>query len=284
MQSSRLIRHPRGALDPALLGRQRVPSIETPILYKSDARGRPRLRDPVPPRARHVLRAAAEPAALQAAADVRRLRPLLPDRALLAGRGAARRPRARVHAARPRDELRRAGRHLAIGRWLWPRSGALLGIEVALPLPPHDVRRDAMRATARQARPALRPRDRRSSPLGSRPRSFAVFRRGSGGRRRALPERAGRRRGALAQGLRRARRVRQGVGRQGAPTDLQSADGAVRSPIPRVTERGRSGAQRSGGAVRCRRRLGRVHRRRLRSPSSSACSARCGRSSRAASS
>ena len=55
------------------------------------------------------LRAAAEPAAAQAAADGRRHRPLLPDRPLLPRRGPARRPAARVHPARPRDELRRRG-------------------------------------------------------------------------------------------------------------------------------------------------------------------------------
>ena len=57
-----------------------------------------------------VLRAAAVAAAVQAAADDGRLRALLPDRPLLPRRGPARRPPARVHAARPRDVLRRGGR------------------------------------------------------------------------------------------------------------------------------------------------------------------------------
>ena len=56
-----------------------------------------------------VLRAAAVAAAVQAAADDRRLRALLPDRPLLPRRGPARRPPARVHPARPRDVLRRGG-------------------------------------------------------------------------------------------------------------------------------------------------------------------------------
>ena len=60
---------------------------------------------------RQVLRAAAGAAAVQAAADGRRLRPLLPDRALLPRRGEPRRPLAgRVLPARFRDELRRRRR------------------------------------------------------------------------------------------------------------------------------------------------------------------------------
>ena len=57
-----------------------------------------------------VLRAAAVAAAVQAAADDRRLRALLPDRPLLPRRGHPRRPPARVHAARPRDVVRGRGR------------------------------------------------------------------------------------------------------------------------------------------------------------------------------
>ena len=75
-----------------------------------DARGRARLPRAVAPAAGRVLRAAAVAAALQAAADDRRLRALLPDRALLPRRGPARRPPAGVHAARPRDVVRRGGR------------------------------------------------------------------------------------------------------------------------------------------------------------------------------
>ena len=57
-----------------------------------------------------VLRAAAEPAAVQAAPDGRWPRPLLPDRPLPARRGPPRRPAVRVHAARRGDELRRRRR------------------------------------------------------------------------------------------------------------------------------------------------------------------------------
>ena len=71
---------------------------------------RARLRRAVASAARLVLRAAAEPAAVQAAAHGRRPRPLLPDRAVPPRRRSSRRPPVRVHAARPRDELRRPGR------------------------------------------------------------------------------------------------------------------------------------------------------------------------------
>ena len=74
-----------------------------------DARRRPRLHRAVAPPAGHGLRPAPEPAAAQAAADGRRPRPLLPDRPLLPRRGRPGRPPARVHPARPGDELRRRG-------------------------------------------------------------------------------------------------------------------------------------------------------------------------------
>src|SRR5439155_4552567 len=58
-----------------------------------------------------VLRPAAGAAAIQAVADDVRLRPLLPDRALLSRRGSARRPvTRRILSARRRDELCHAGR------------------------------------------------------------------------------------------------------------------------------------------------------------------------------
>ena len=82
-------------------------------------RGRSRVPRPVAPRARFVLRPAAVAAAVQAAADGRRHRSLLPDRPLPARRGPAGRPAVRVHATRCRDELRRSGRragsHQCIG-------------------------------------------------------------------------------------------------------------------------------------------------------------------------
>ncbi len=75
-----------------------------------DARGCARLPRAGASAARQLVRTAAEPAALQAAAHGRRHGALLPDRALLPRRGLPRRPAAGVHPARHRDELRRAGR------------------------------------------------------------------------------------------------------------------------------------------------------------------------------
>ncbi len=67
------------------------------------ARGRARVPRPVARPPRHVLRAAAVAAAVQADADDGRLRPLLPDLQVLPRRGPARRPPAGVHADRRRD-------------------------------------------------------------------------------------------------------------------------------------------------------------------------------------
>ena len=77
-----------------------------------DAGGRARLHRAVAAAPGRVLRAAAVAAAAQAAADGRRLRPLLPARPRLPRRGPPRRPPAGAHAGRHRDELRgRGGRH-----------------------------------------------------------------------------------------------------------------------------------------------------------------------------
>ena len=87
-------------------------------------RGRPRLPGAGAAPARQLVRPAAEPAAVQAAADGRRHGALLPDRPLLPRRGLPRRPAAGVHPARHRDELRRAGRRdRASPRRSWPRCG-----------------------------------------------------------------------------------------------------------------------------------------------------------------
>ena len=80
------------------------------MLSRSTPEGARDFLVPCAPRARDLLRAAAVAAAVQAAADGRRLRALLPDRALLSRRGPARRPPARLHPARHRDVVRRASR------------------------------------------------------------------------------------------------------------------------------------------------------------------------------
>ena len=66
-------------------------------------RGRARLPGAFARARRHVLRAAAVAAAVQADADDRGFRPLLPDHQVLPRRGSARRPPARVHPDRYRN-------------------------------------------------------------------------------------------------------------------------------------------------------------------------------------
>src|SRR5437763_879484 len=81
-----------------------------PEAHALHAGGGTRLPGPRPDSAGLVLRAAPIPADLQAAVDDRRLRALLPDRALLPRRGPARRPPARVQPAGPGDVVRGRGR------------------------------------------------------------------------------------------------------------------------------------------------------------------------------
>ncbi len=127
-----------------------------------DARGCPRVPRAVAQGARFVLRAAAVAAAVQAAADGRRCRPLLPDGSLSARRGPPRRPPVRVHAARHGDELRRPGRRARRRQRGGPRrrrgsdGGAAAGDRAD-----HLARCDEP-VRRRQARPALRDGTRRA--------------------------------------------------------------------------------------------------------------------------
>ena len=127
-----------------------------------DPGGRPRVPRAVAQGAGLVLRPAAVPAAVQAAADGGRRRPLLPDRPLPARRGPARRPPVRVHAARRRDELRRPGRRAGgdqRGRAGRRRGGH--GRAAARDRAHHVARGDGP-LRRRQARPALRHGARRA--------------------------------------------------------------------------------------------------------------------------
>ena len=72
---------------------------------QADPGRRARLRRPEPPAEGPLLRAPAVAADPEAAARHRRLRPLLPDRHLLPGRGSPGRPRPGDHPARRRDGL-----------------------------------------------------------------------------------------------------------------------------------------------------------------------------------
>ena len=89
----------------------------------ADAGGLARVLRAVAAAPRQLLRVAPEPAAGQAAAHGRGLRPLLPDRPLPARRGPARRPPVRVHAARYGVLLRLPGRRHGLRQRGRPRRG-----------------------------------------------------------------------------------------------------------------------------------------------------------------
>src|SRR5207245_10265864 len=81
--------------------RSRVPRDRDAHPDEAHPRGGPGLSRAVAAACGRVLRAPPIAPDLQTAADGVRIRPLLPDRALLPGRGPALRPPARVHADRP---------------------------------------------------------------------------------------------------------------------------------------------------------------------------------------
>ena len=149
---------PRGLGHPPPPGGPRLPGDRDAGAHPLHARGRARLPGAQPRSPGIAVRAAAVAPDLQAAADDRRLRALLPDRPLLPRRVLARRPPARVHPARRGAGVRGRGRRDrhdrpadARGAGAWRRAGArarradgLRRGHAALrqrpPRPPHPVR------------------------------------------------------------------------------------------------------------------------------------------------
>ena len=90
---------PGRQVHPRLPGRARFHRNRDADPVQDDAGRRARLSRAQPPDAGHVLRAAAKPAAVEAAADGGGLRALFPDRPLLPRRRPARQPPAGIHPA-----------------------------------------------------------------------------------------------------------------------------------------------------------------------------------------
>ncbi len=164
------------------------------------SRGRARLPGAEPRASGRVLRPAAVAADLQAVADDRRPRPLLPDCALLPRRGSARRPPAGVHPDRSGADLPHRRDDSCGGRRLPRRGLHRRRIHHRAALPADALRRGHPALRNRQARPASAGNDRRESRAAAGCAGDAADRSGAAGGGHPHPE-GGR---AYAQGARRA--------------------------------------------------------------------------------
>ncbi len=127
-----------------------------PHAHGVDAGGRTRVPGALAAEPRVVLRAAPEPAVVQAAADGRRARALLPDRAVPSRRGPARRSAVRVHATRRRSELRRPGGCPRVHQRGRARCGGGGHRRTPAGDRTHDMARLDEQVRRRQARPPIR--------------------------------------------------------------------------------------------------------------------------------
>ncbi len=250
MREALELRHRVTARDPRVPRRRGLPRRRDARSDPLDPGGRPRLPRPQPHPAGLLLRPAPVAAALQADADDRRLRALLPDRPLLPGRGPARRSPARLHPARRRALLRRrrrrdrgqrtaAGPRLRAGRR--PHPGPA---DAAAAL-----RRGDLPLRQRPPRHPLRPRARRPGRRAGRDRVQGLPRGDRRWRRGPRPQRRGA--GDAAVGPRRPHLTGAGARRQGPrlglPRGRRMALPDRQVPHPRGAQRAERAARRRGG-------------------------------------
>ena len=223
--------------DPSLDGRPGFRRHLDAGSHAGHARGRSRLPRPGSPPARDLLRAGSVAAALQAGAHGRRLRPLLPDRHLLAGRGPSRRSPVRVPPARSRARVSDARRRArgARERSSRPRSRRSAAKLPRAPFPRLSYAEAMLRygSDKPDLRFGLEIQDATDVTRGS---EFGVFASASTVRYLVVPKPLSR--GELAQ----ARGLREGVGCEGprVPRVRRGGRGAVSDrEVPVASRAGR---------------------------------------------